>query len=1272
MISYSDEVLRLSQANLLRDQLGLQERYKDQTPIIIDIDIPNAEVADGISNEFKKSIVSAFCYAIKTCLIIEPDDERLLLAYVLEKEQTEKQKKTGIHLQFPFVVVSQDALKVINNFAIARLKEQNVGGSFTTPIEKMVDVMFHKNWNLYGSTSDVSKRPYLLSKIYNGINHTHLEEVTLEESLCIAFQTNTARDALRHICFRDEYIPDSVPNWDTKPIEWYLPYLFSLNTYYKESLNRTQKAFVTFRVVPKIQNKILRQEEERKEKESKRKELLRRSVEDDEIPPPVEVDTLKSLISLIGSNSVSDRDDWFAIGSALYTCTNASEEGLELFKEVSQKTDRGNYCEHACTRLWNTEYELGHCSVGKLMHYAMKDSPEEYAKKDFSKLRTEAFKSKLELLTKKRTNDLTPEEARRLCAFLPADITFSSPKITEQMYLDWFGQSKVVCLQSPMSSGKTYNLPVLFKQFKRILFIGNRRSLEQSYLNDFGVYGFILYSMIEEGMITEDRVIVQIDSLHRVAGEFDLIICDEIELTVEHLMGFVKDRKEAFNRLFNYIQHTPRVLFCDALLCKETINIFLKNKNPLIVQNTVTPYSHNQIYFLDSREETLFKIIEESSKGKKVVVPTNSVRFADDLELGLQKAKSSLRIAKITGKIPINERIPPSEWNQYDVLIYTSAISAGISFNLEHFDSRICYFRNDSACAKICVQMITRVRQTREDIIYICCDCKVYQFRPVSRPAVEKYINDFVRLKYSVAQLAGERDLNEHTVNLREFDIIDGLVCEYPHFSFTKDDYYYLKVYYLQQYNRSMQYFKEVLSQCLILHGMTIAEKSNPVPVVVENKDQIVEEIVSKRKQIKEAEYQEIAVAPVLGEKEYETLIRKPDKSKQEEHQILKFSLVQTYQPQSEITPVFVKELLPKKQAYRNLRMLRDYRKYEDIQAFLVEQHRKSYSDAFVHKRLKPTRNENPFFESSSDSENTDQSGYVTETSRITLIDNSSSYNLIETNHLWIKCFYAIKLLSITGLPELWNEETFQLKFKEVCEFFQQNEVHLYILFNTKKKDWKKILEDIAKEMAIENDKIRLKNEENEQKNKTARGRKRMILPLKEIWEDADLQKGIIQMVNHILGSIFGLKIESIDINKNGNKNRDYKCYSPLFKKWNLKTQPQTHMKLLRCNPGELRTVREKNGISINLGERTVLNSEHHEEEEPSMKSLSPCEDEETALLREMAASEKEEKDRQRKIRLEYENNLKFKEANQEWLLEQKRKVKERYQQKKASKTVVA
>jgi hypothetical protein len=244
------------------------------------------------------------------------------------------------------------------------------------------------------------------------------------------------------------------------------------------------------------------------------------------------------------------------------------------------------------------------------------------------------------------------------------------------------------------------------------------------------------------------------------------------------------------------------------------------------------------------------------------------------------------------------------------------------------------------------------------------------------------------------------------------------------------------------------------------------------------------------------------------------------------------------------------------------------------------------------------------------------------------------------------------------------------MKFKEVCHFFQENELHLTILFNTKKHDWKKMLGEISEEISKENDKIRLKNEESERKNKTARGRKSKILPLKEIWNDTDLRKGLIQMSNHILSSTLGLKIESTDTNKNGNNNGEYKCYSPLFKKWNLNIKAQALPRLLGSKNNELITEHLENDFLNNTGLGSVNNSEVKEENKPSMKPLLSEEDEETALLREMASNEKAEKERQKMICLEYNRKIQMQEINRQWQVEQKQKARERYQKKKQLKAL--
>ena len=69
-------------------------------------------------------------------------------------------------------------------------------------------------------------------------------------------------------------------------------------------------------------------------------------------------------------------------------------------------------------------------------------------------------------------------------------------------------------------------------------------------------------------------------------------------------------------------------------------------------------------------------------------------------------------------------------WNEYQLLIYTPTIAAGISFNEKYFDNPHCYFSNMSCWAELATQMIFRVRNSTCKNIKICVKLKeelIYQ-----------------------------------------------------------------------------------------------------------------------------------------------------------------------------------------------------------------------------------------------------------------------------------------------------------------------------------------------------------------------------------------------------------------------------------------------------------------------------------------------------------------------------------------------------------------
>jgi hypothetical protein len=69
-------------------------------------------------------------------------------------------------------------------------------------------------------------------------------------------------------------------------------------------------------------------------------------------------------------------------------------------------------------------------------------------------------------------------------------------------------------------------------------------------------------------------------------------------------------------------------------------------------------------------------------------------------------------------------------WINYDIVIYTPTVCMGVSFDPEHFDSIFAYGCHNSLGAQEFCQMLHRVRNIKENTIYISFDYYKY-FDPV-------------------------------------------------------------------------------------------------------------------------------------------------------------------------------------------------------------------------------------------------------------------------------------------------------------------------------------------------------------------------------------------------------------------------------------------------------------------------------------------------------------------------------------------------------------
>lgn len=89
-------------------------------------------------------------------------------------------------------------------------------------------------------------------------------------------------------------------------------------------------------------------------------------------------ETLKEigdLLPLIDRKRADDRSDWLSIGFCLHNITEGDDEGLSLWLEFSERSDKYNEAECIC--IWNSMVENSY-TIKTIQYFAKVDSPEEY------------------------------------------------------------------------------------------------------------------------------------------------------------------------------------------------------------------------------------------------------------------------------------------------------------------------------------------------------------------------------------------------------------------------------------------------------------------------------------------------------------------------------------------------------------------------------------------------------------------------------------------------------------------------------------------------------------------------------------------------------------------------------------------------------------------------------------------------------------------------------------------------------------------------------
>lgn len=230
------------------------------------------------------------------------------------------------------------------------------------------------------------------------------------------------------------------------------------------------------------------------------------------------------------------------------------------------------------------------------------------------------------------------------------------------------------------------------------------------------------------------RLIVQVESLHRLPiGEapepVDLLVLDEVESILAQFNSGLHRHFNAGFAMFQWMLATAgRVVCMDANVGDRTLHVLEAMRPahpPFFHWNQYRRAADDAYYFTADQAEWLAHLHARLEKDEKVVIPTNSLAEAETFYAALCQRFPGKAVRLYSSKTPQSEKERHfadvhAFWSDLDVLIYTPTVSAGVSFELEHFDCLFGYFTDASCDVETCRQMLGRVRDIATKDHCIC------------------------------------------------------------------------------------------------------------------------------------------------------------------------------------------------------------------------------------------------------------------------------------------------------------------------------------------------------------------------------------------------------------------------------------------------------------------------------------------------------------------------------------------------------------------------
>lgn len=285
-------------------------------------------------------------------------------------------------------------------------------------------------------------------------------------------------------------------------------------------------------------------------------------------------------------------------------------------------------------------------------------------------------------------------------------------------------ENYITVIESPLGTGKTTAIIDEIKKTnpETILFVMFRRSLTNNLLGKLDNMDFSNYLNIT-GKITHNRVLIQVESLHRLNKfDYDLVVIDEITSVLTQFGSpFHRDRLDDNRENFQKLLGCKKVVLMDGFIDDRAIDFIVKSINKPIhfIQNTVK--IDDRKYERIKQSEVIPFIKNGVKNNMKVVVPCATKKFGVKIRDELKKSKISVLF--FSGDVDDSDN-PELIKNiddvvtAFSVLIFTPTLQAGVDISVKYFDFMIAYGSPWSCCARDFVQMMWRVRHLKTRSVF--------------------------------------------------------------------------------------------------------------------------------------------------------------------------------------------------------------------------------------------------------------------------------------------------------------------------------------------------------------------------------------------------------------------------------------------------------------------------------------------------------------------------------------------------------------------------